>query len=195
MAKNSKNTQANVRAKTNRNARIILWSAIPVVVLLLGIGIYFLVQSASTSKTSTARATTDGTPVLSITPETQDLGTIDSSKGLVTTYYTVKNSGNGDLVINEMETSCMCTKASLVVNDQEGPSFGMRAHGGLPKGWSARLKPGESAQLKVTYDPNAHGHYVGSVERMITVYSNDPKQPVKQVRFTGDQIGGEGHEH
>ncbi len=130
------------------------------------------------------------TPQLEITPMVRDLGTIDYRDGLVTLSFTVENRGTGDLVITEMETSCGCTKASLVVNGQEGPQFGMRGHGEWPRGWSARLKPGERAELRVTYDPLAHGPYVGSFDRVVFISSNDPREPTKRVRFYGYQRGG-----
>jgi hypothetical protein len=131
-----------------------------------------------------------GTPQLVVTPATRDLGTIDYRDGIVTLGFTVENQGDGDLVITEMETSCGCTKASLVVNGQEGPQFRMRGHGEWPRGWSARLKPGERAELKVTYDPLAHGPYVGPFDRLVFIYSNDPREPTKRVRFYGYQRGG-----
>lgn len=130
-----------------------------------------------------------GTPQLEVTPMVQDVGTIDYRDGIVTLSFTVENRGTGDLIIREMETSCGCTKASLIVNGREGPWFGMRGHGEWPRGWSAKLKPGERAELKVTYDPLAHGPYVGSFDRLVFIYSNDPREPTKRVRFYGYQQG------
>jgi hypothetical protein len=129
-------------------------------------------------------------PRFAITPEAQDLGTIDYRKGVVTTFFTVENTGDSDLIITEMETSCGCTAASLIVNGEEGPRFGMRGHGEWPTGWSATLKPREQAQLKVTYDPNAHGIYVGSFDRIVLIRSNDPEWPTKRLRVFGYQKGG-----
>ncbi len=174
-----------------KKQNLLVWVAIGGLALVGGWGIYAL-TSAFTPKTDTSVAATEGAPLLNIAPETVDLGTIDASKGLVTTYYTVENRGAGDLVINEMETSCGCTSAVLIVNGKEGPRFGMRGHGNWPTGWSARLRPSEKAELKVIYDPNAHGFYEGPVERLVILYSNDPKTPEKQIRFTGNQIGGQG---
>jgi hypothetical protein len=131
-----------------------------------------------------------GMPQLVITPEAQDLGTIDYRKGIVTAHFIVENKGGSDLVITEMETSCGCTVASLIVNGEEGPRFGMRGHGAWPTGWSAKLKPGEQAQLKVAYDPNAHGIYVGSFDRIVLIRSNDPEWPTKRLRIFGYQKGG-----
>lgn len=131
-----------------------------------------------------------GEPRLEVTPEVKDLGTIDYRQGIVTTQFTIENKGGSDLVITEMETSCGCTAASLIVNGVEGPRFGMRGHGDWPTGWSATLKPGEQAQLKVTYDPNAHGIYVGSFDRIVLIRSNDPQWPTKRLRLFGYQKGG-----
>jgi hypothetical protein len=166
-----------------------LWGAAIAFVVLAGLGIYLLFLSPSNNSMTIAG---NATPSLTITPEGQDLGTIDASQGILTTTFTVQNTGDGDLVINEMETSCGCTSATLIANGKEGPRYGMRGHGAWPTGWSARLKPSETAQLRVTYDPNAHGFFEGPVERLIIIHSNDPQQPQKQIRFTGNQVGGRG---
>jgi len=178
-----------VKKSTLKAQQPFVWGAAIALAILAGVGIYLLFSAPSKENNSIAAAN-GGRPVLTVTPENQDLGTIDASKGIVTTLFTVQNTGDGDLVINEMETSCGCTSAVLIANGKEGPRYGMRGHGSWPTGWSARLRPGETAQLKVSYDPNAHGFFEGPVDRLIIVYSNDPNQPAKRVRFTGNQIGG-----
>lgn len=167
-----------------KSVRSIPWTVIAIVLLVLAAGggaLYAFRRGGEGSA---------GVPQLEVTPMVQDLGTIDYRDGIVTLSFVVENRGTGDLVITEMETSCGCTKASLIVNNQEGPQFGMRGHGAWPRGWSAKLKPGERAELKVTYDPLAHGPYVGSFDRLVFIYSNDPREPTKRVRFYGYQRGG-----
>lgn len=172
---------------TKKTVRSTPWTVITVVlvvVLAVGGGALYAFYARRGGESS------GGSPQLVVTPATQDLGTIDYRDGIVTLSFTVENRGTGDLIIKEMETSCGCTKASLIVNGREGPWFGMRGHGEWPRGWSATLKPGERAELKVTYDPLAHGIYVGSFDRLIFIYSNDPREPTKRVRFYGYQRGG-----
>jgi len=126
--------------------------------------------------------------VLVISPPEVDLGAISQAKGLVTIEATVANHGGSDLVISEMETTCGCTRAAVVLDGRPGPWFGMRGHGDWPTGWSARLRPGQQATLRVQYDPDAHGVYRGPVDRTVFVYSNDPAHPRRALRFTGVQV-------
>jgi hypothetical protein len=125
---------------------------------------------------------------LSIVPASYDLGQISQARGIVTVEMAVTNTGTGDLEISEMETTCGCTRASLIVDGKAGPWFGMRGHGDWPTGWSARLRPGQQAVLRVQYDPDAHGVYRGPVDRTVFIYSNDPRQPRAAVRLTGTQV-------
>lgn len=128
------------------------------------------------------------TPVLRVSPGTYELGDVSQAKGIVTVEISAANGGEADLVITEMETSCGCTRAALVVNGKEGPWFGMRGHGEWPAGWSARLRPGERAVLRVQYDPDAHGIFRGPIDRVVVVHSNDPQLPRAQVRLSGTQV-------
>jgi hypothetical protein len=121
-------------------------------------------------------------------PHAYTLGEVSQAKGIVTVEMGVENTGAADLVIREMETSCGCTRAALVVDGQTGPWFGMRGHGEWPSGWSARLRPGQRATLRVQYDPDAHGIYRGPIDRVVAIYSSDPRRPQAQVRLTGTQV-------
>jgi hypothetical protein len=117
-----------------------------------------------------------------------DLGAISQARGLVTVEAMVSNRGGSDLVISELETTCGCTRAAVVVDGRAGPWFGMRGHGDWPTGWAVRLRPGQQATLRVQYDPDAHGIYRGPVDRTVFVYSNDPQQPRRALRLTGVQV-------
>ncbi len=128
------------------------------------------------------------TPVLRVSPSTYELGQVSQAKGTVTVELAAANGGEADLVVNEMETSCGCTRAALIVDGKEGPWFGMRGHGEWPVGWSARLRPGERAVLRVQYDPDAHGIYRGPIDRIVIIHSNDPQQAQAQVRLSGTQV-------
>jgi hypothetical protein len=129
-----------------------------------------------------------GAPALSISPGVYDLGEVSQARGIVTVELAVANAGAGELVIDDMETSCGCTRAALVADGRAGPWFGMRGHGPWPAGWSARLGPGQHATLRVQYNPNTHGIYRGPIDRIVVIHSNDPRQPHAQVRLTGTQI-------
>ncbi len=152
------------------------------------------VQASTSGPTSssgggTSVQTTSGAPAISITPEVKDLGDVSMSKGTVSTLFTIKDTGTGDLIIRDMETSCMCTEAAIVMGDQEGPRFGMKGMSTPPPaGWSFTIKPGQEVPLKVYYDPTVHGDLHGAVTRVIRVYSNDPKQPSVDVTIELNQV-------
>ncbi len=130
-------------------------------------------------------------PRIEIENPIYDFGTVSQAEGIVTTTFNVKNTGGSDLIIDNMDSSCMCTTASLIYKGQEGPKFGMSMHGGNPKDYSLTIPPGDSAQLKVYYDPMAHGKQKEpeiKVIREITIISNDPVDFQKRVRIEVTQV-------
>lgn len=133
-------------------------------------------------------AATTSAPVLSVSPAFYDLGQVSQAAGIVTIRLALANTGGADLVISEMETSCGCTRAAVVLDGQQGPWFGMKGHGEWPTGWSASVRPGQKGTLLVQYDPDAHGIYRGPIDREIAITSNDPRQRQVLVRLSGTQV-------
>ncbi len=130
-------------------------------------------------------------PKIEIENPRYNFGTVSQAEGIVSTIFTIKNTGGSDLIIDNMDSSCMCTTASLIYKGQEGPKFGMSMHGGNPKDYSLTIPPGDSAQLKVYYDPMAHGKQKKpeiKVIREITIISNDPIDFQKKVRIEVTQV-------
>ena len=129
---------------------------------------------------------TEKDPKISIDEDTYDFGVIRQSDGEVSTTFNIMNSGKSDLIIEDLDTSCMCTTASLLFDGKESPTFGMSAHGANPKDFSLNIPPGQSATLKITYDPNAHGKQKekeARIKRIVYITSNDPLDFKKQVRI------------
>lgn len=153
-----------------------LWGIL--LAVAIAIGGYFLYAQRGVDR-SIPEPT--GTPQIKIQPLSLDLGEVSVRGGTVTTLFDVKNVGDGELVIRDMETSCMCTEAALIVDGREGPKFGMRGHGARPVGWSAKLAPDEQATLKIYYDPTVHAGLRGPVTRVVRVHTNDPKRPYVDV--------------
>jgi cytochrome c-type biogenesis protein CcmH/NrfF len=129
-------------------------------------------------------------PVIVLSPSAIDLGNVSQKQGLVTTLFDLKNEGKTDLVIERLETSCGCTSASIVFQGKEGPLFNMPGHGINEKigPWQLVIKPGQSAQLKVYYDPNFHEDFKGFAIREIYVFSNDPINFKQKVRIELNQV-------
>lgn len=117
----------------------------------------------------------------------RDLGRVSQKNGEAFVLFAFKNEGRTDLIINKLSTSCGCTLASIIYRGEEGPVFTMPGHGKEnPDGWSVAIAPGEEAQVKVYYDPNAHGKQkedVLAVTRTVSVFSNDPVDFEKQIKI------------
>jgi len=141
--------------------------------LLVGIAAFFYIKSIPP----------ENAPIIRINPSTYDFGIVSQAEGTVSTIVSIYNNGNEDLILNDMSTSCACTSASIVYNGVEGPEFGMASHGTNPKGWSVIIPPGDSAQLKISYDPNVHKELRGAVSRIVFIESNDPMHGTKEVRI------------
>ncbi|MBR9691062.1 DUF1573 domain-containing protein [Candidatus Woesearchaeota archaeon] len=116
------------------------------------------------------------------------LGTVSQALGEVSTLVEISNNGNEDLIISRMDTSCMCTEASIVSDGAEGPRFGMASHGNNPKDWSKTISPGESATLKIYYDPNVHAKMRGTFTRFINIYSNAWNDKKAAISINGMQV-------
>ena len=127
-------------------------------------------------------------PKIEIKNKVYDFGEVSQSEGVVSTLIEIKNNGKSDLIINKMESSCMCTTASIIYNSVEGPIFGMSMHGENPTNWNVAIKPGEIAYLKVYYDPSVHGDLRGKVIRTIDIFSNDPINFQEMVRIELTQV-------
>ena len=127
----------------------------------------------------------ENAPVLTLEKASYNFGEVSQRDGVVSKMLSLSNEGEGDLIISGMVTSCMCTAASLIYNGKESPTFGMHTK---PTGWRESIKPGETAQLKIDYDPNAHPELRGPVTRIITISSNDPRSPRKDVKIYLNQV-------
>jgi len=118
-------------------------------------------------------------------PQKVDLGDVSVRDGKVETSITIKNAGQQDLIVDSLSTSCGCTTVSVVNNGQEGPVFGA---GTLPKSWSTTIRPGETAELRIYYDPNVHKDARGPMMREVYISSNDPIDPVVKASIELNQV-------
>ncbi len=95
-------------------------------------------------------------PVLKIESILYNFGNINMGD-VVDAIFTLTNNGESDLNIRKTKATCGCTVAQLEKND---------------------LKPGESVELKVTF--NSAGRK-GNQTKSITIYTNDPVKPIQKV--------------
>ena len=158
-----------------------------IIVLILGgiIAIFFVARSEST-------ANTEGNAVIELQTNRFALGDISMAKGIVKKEIAIKNTGTADLKISDLYTSCMCTKISLKVDDKTSPAFGMKGHGGPSSlTWSQIIRPGQSGQLEIAFDPNAHGPTgTGPINRTATLSSNEGGKTnvLTNISFSGNVI-------
>lgn len=148
------------------------------IILLLGIVLSNNSQPQTLKTNSSAR--------LEVTGDTMhNWGKIDIKGGDVEKVFQIRNSGEDDLVITNFRTSCMCTEVQVNIEGKNGPIFGMHTR----SGWRGVIKPGGTADLRVTFDPLFHGPQgVGPVTRMISFNTNDPMYNAVELRVAGNVV-------
>ena len=136
------------------------------------------------SKTDPAKPVgADTTGEFLTAPETfYNFGTISMKNGDVSRVFKVTNPTSQNIMVAILNTSCMCTSASIVRSDGSinGP-FGMPGMGYVPPA-NELIKAGESRDIKVVYNPNAHGPAgVGAIDRFI--YLKDAQDRTLQLEI------------
>lgn len=113
-------------------------------------------------------------------------GTISQKNGNVETEYTLTNTGNADIFVKKLYSSCMCTKAQIIFSDGSKTSLnGMLGHE-LASDLivDKSIKAGETVKIRAVFDPNAHGpEGVGFIKRNVTLETNLKTSPIIQVSF------------
>lgn len=105
---------------------------------------------------------------LTVAEKLYDFGTISMADGNVIKTFKITNSSSENIVLKTITTSCMCTTAYLESTAGEKGPFGMPGHGGPAGRADEIIKAGESRDVKVVYDPNAHGPAgIGPVDRFV----------------------------
>ncbi len=97
-------------------------------------------------------------PILSIDHENLDLGKIKEGE-IKEFVFQLTNTGKSPLILERAKSSCGCTVAQLETKS---------------------LDPGATVPLKGTF--NSKGRF-GAQKKTITIYSNDPQTPVRNVSF------------
>ncbi|MEK7621627.1 MAG: DUF1573 domain-containing protein [Patescibacteria group bacterium] len=146
----------------NRN-NIVIFS-----VVLLGLFGLMWWGRPATSSTPSPQSIEESESILSAPETLYDFGRISMADGLVNKIFRITNSGAREVELQTITTSCMCTTAYLIGPRGEAGPFGMPGHGGAAKSANELIPAGESREIKVVYDPNAHGPAgIGPVDRFI----------------------------
>jgi len=129
-------------------------------------------------------------PKITVGESKRDLGEVSFKNGTVTTEFTITNEGKSELVVDKLSSSCGCTSGSVIYQGEEGPRFYMAGHGhDTPDpNWKAAIAPGDSATVKVYYDPTVHPDLTGPVTREVSVHTNDPVEFETKFTITLDQV-------
>lgn len=98
-------------------------------------------------------------PKLLLNQTTVDFGRVKQNQA-TTKEVTVTNLGQSPLELRSIQGNCTCIETE---SDKRS------------------LKTGQSATIKISYDPQDRK---GTQQKAVTIYSNDPKDPVQRIIFT-----------
>lgn len=153
-------------------------------ILVIVLGIFGLMWWGKSAQKPLPAQGGAGQSALSAEETLYDFRQISMKDGVVSRSFQIKNDGEAPVKIEKIYTSCMCTAAWFVNPDgtKIGP-FGMPGHGGntaMPGHGSgqagALVNPGESREIYVEYDPNAHGPAgVGAIDRLVYLEDDSGK--------------------
>ncbi len=100
-------------------------------------------------------------PTIYFKENSHDFGIIKQGK-VVDYIFKFSNTGNTALIIKDITTSCGCTAAVAK---------------------SKKILPGDTGELRVQFDSSGK---IGNVTRMISVVTNDPKNPRKILTINAE---------
>lgn len=147
------------------------WIIFGITLLVIVIIVISLRSYKSESNEKRAEASIES--FISAQEKSFDFGTISMAKGVVIKSFNITNPTAKSLTIGKVYTSCMCTKATLVINGERIGPIGMQGHGVVPE-LSEIFKSGDNAIIEVQYDPAAHGPSgVGRISRDVYVETTD----------------------
>ncbi len=145
--------------------------------LIIGGAIFFVggsSQKAVLGKTAGAK--------IGIPEKSFDFKNIPYSGGNAVHKFTIKNTGDKELLIANLKTSCTCTKAYFQSDKERSQEFSMHA----TSDWTGKLDPGKEGIIVSDFDPTAHGPQgVGPITRLVSFETNDPDNPYVELSFKG----------
>lgn len=154
------------------------------VLLVAIVAIAFL--SGCSDKSDSAAALTDSGKLAVESDTVHDWGDINIAGGTVSHTFAMKNESEKPLYLKGATTSCMCTQARYRFTDKAvSPQFGMH---NSAQNWLRKVKPGETFNMEVVFDPMAHGpKATGPIERTVELFTSD-LNGMHQLRLKGDVL-------
>jgi len=167
---------------------IIFIGIIPTLVIF---GVIFLTSAVGKGNKAEVKATNVNTAdsTYKLDKTQYSFGNISQRGGNVETNFELTNTGNSDIYVKKLYTSCMCTKTQIISSDGSKTALnGMLGHG--PDSdllVEKSIKAGETVKIRAIFDPNAHGPQgVGFIKRNITLETNLKTNPIIQVTFDAE---------
>lgn len=150
----------------------------------------FILLLALTSKNNSGNPTTAGqnkyrgdpalAPIATFDTTNISYGELKSKTDPIEVKYALTNSGQSELKIFGITTSCHCTTARVLYNGNISPEFDMS-----PNSWEESISPSGIAEVVVDYDPKKMTN-AGTVERAIYIKTNDPQKPEITLKLTAE---------
>ncbi len=156
--------------KDNQNSAAIGKGPVIIIALILVVLAGFFVIGERTS----GQSGQDGdVGQLQSSEKLYDFGTISMAKGNVEKIFKITNPTDKDIFVKTVTTSCMCTSAYIENGGAEKGPFKMPGMGYVPPA-NETIKAGGSIDIKVVYDPAAHGPAgVGPIDRFVYLKDAD----------------------
>lgn len=153
---------------------------ITLIVLLVLAGLFWWGKANQTAPNNESGASAGAL----VSEETfHDFGSISMAKGNVSKTFTLKNPTDAPVTISAIATSCMCTEAFLETPSGDQGPFGMPGHGLALTRTNEVVAPGESRNVRVVFNPNAHGPAgVGLIERLVEIADAEGKAVRLQIK-------------
>lgn len=134
---------------------------------VIALSVFFVVTSILTADTVKDKGinvekVADG-PEIVFKEQSHDFGKVYMGKALKY-RFTFKNTGNRELIINNVKSSCGCTAALVSKN---------------------KLLKNEEGEVDITFNP---GNYIGKATKSVVVNSNDPNNPRFSLTITAEII-------
>lgn len=142
------------------------------IIVLLG-GAYLLLEGSNkgSKPIATYSANTKERPQVKIEKTSSDLGKIKVAD-IKEKDFIVKNTGNKDLQLYNISSSCNCTTGQIIYQGKAGKEYGMHKQSEE----IISVAPQTEVKIRVIYRPYLMPVY-GTVEREVYISTNDPKNP------------------
>ncbi len=98
-------------------------------------------------------------PSLRLQTTSVDFGRVKNNASTIREVQFV-NTGKKDLIVKAVQGNCVCITAKSI---------------------KTTLKPGDASKIQITFSPQERS---GTQQKAVTVYSNDPQNPVQRITFS-----------